>query len=196
MIELLKTLGLLFYAFFRTGLLAVGGGLATIPFLYDISDKYHWFTELELADMIAVAESTPGAIGVNAATFAGYRAAGIPGALTATLALVLPSYVIVLIIANFLTKFKENKLVATTFSVLRPMTVGLIAAASLNIIGAALVTSTSFELTAGYFQQINPVSAALVAIFTFVIIKFKKHPLIYIAAGAVVGIGLGYAGVM
>ena len=99
----------LFYEFFKTGLFAVGGGLATIPFLSAMTDKYTWFTKAQLADMIAVAESTPGPIGVNTATFAGYNAAGIPGAIIATLSLVLPSYIIILAISKALQKFRDNK---------------------------------------------------------------------------------------
>mgnify|MGYP003292622080 CR=1 FL=1 len=93
----------LFFEFFKTGLFAIGGGMATIPFLYDISDKTGWFTHDKLADMIAVSASTPGPIGVNMATFAGYMTRGILGALVATFALVLPSYIIILII--YLKKF-------------------------------------------------------------------------------------------
>lgn len=107
----------LFYEFFKTGLFAVGGGLATIPFLSAMTDKYTWFTKAQLADMIAVAESTPGPIGVNTATFAGYNAAGIPGAIIATLSLVLPSYIIILAISKALQKFRDNKYVNDAFTV-------------------------------------------------------------------------------
>ena len=116
----------LFYEFFKTGLFAVGGGLATIPFLSAMTDKYTWFTKAQLADMIAVAESTPGPIGVNTATFAGYNAAGIPGAIIATLSLVLPSYIIILAISKALQKFRDNKYVNDAFTGLRPAATGLI----------------------------------------------------------------------
>ena len=81
----------LFYEFFKAGLFAIGGGLATLPFLKQISLRYPWFTPNDLMDMIAVSESTPGPMGVNSATYAGFHAAGIPGALMATCSLVLPS---------------------------------------------------------------------------------------------------------
>ena len=130
--------------FFKTGLFAVGGGLATIPFLQDMADKYpHWFTNAELTDMIAVAESTPGPIGINMATFAGYRVAGIPGAICATLAIVLPSYVIICIISKILTKFASNKYVTGAFSGIRPAVPGLIVAAALPLLSASVLDSSA-----------------------------------------------------
>lgn len=87
----------LFYEFFKAGLFAIGGGLATLPFLKQISLRYPWFTPNDLMDMIAVSESTPGPMGVNSATYAGFHAAGIPGAITATCSLVLPSVIIIIL---------------------------------------------------------------------------------------------------
>ena len=136
----------LFYEFFKTGLFAVGGGLATIPFLSAMTDKYTWFTKAQLADMIAVAESTPGPIGVNTATFAGYNAAGIPGAIIATLSLVLPSYIIILAISKALQKFRDNKYVNDAFTGLRPAATGLIGAACYSVMVIALSGSTLFGL--------------------------------------------------
>ena len=108
---------LLFIEFFKIGLFSVGGGLATIPFLYDLANKYTWFDHNMLTDMIAVAESTPGPIGVNMATFAGFHSAGILGGIIATLGLILPSIIVIIIIANFLNKFKESKAVDSAFYV-------------------------------------------------------------------------------
>ena len=95
----------LFFEFFKTGLFAVGGGMATLPFLYDMADKTHWFTSAQLADMIAVSESTPGPLGVNMATYVGFSVSGIPGGIIATLGLVCPAVVIIIIISKFLNKF-------------------------------------------------------------------------------------------
>lgn len=136
----------LFYEFFKTGLFAVGGGLATIPFLSAMTDKYTWFTKAQLADMIAVAESTPGPIGVNTATFAGYNAAGIPGAIVATLSLVLPSYIIILAISKALQKFRDNKYVNDAFTGLRPAATGLIGAACYSVTAIALSGQHAFRL--------------------------------------------------
>ena len=111
---------LLFLEFFKTGLFSIGGGLATLPFLYDIADKYPWFDRAVLADMIAVSESTPGPIGINMATYVGYETGGILGGILATVALVLPSVIIIIIIAKFLNKFNENKIVKSAFYGLRP----------------------------------------------------------------------------
>lgn len=98
----------LFLEFFKIGLFAVGGGLATIPFLHQLAEKYTWFTVETLVDMIAISESTPGAMGVNMATYTGFTTAGIPGSLVATLGLVLPSIVIIIIIAHFLKQFSDS----------------------------------------------------------------------------------------
>ena len=106
----------LFWEFFKTGLFAVGGGLATLPFLQDMSDRTGWFTHAQLADMLAVSESTPGPIGVNMATYVGFSTGGVGGALIATLGLITPSVIVILIVAAFLKAFRDSKWV----SVLRP----------------------------------------------------------------------------
>ena len=102
----------LMYEFFKTGLFSVGGGLATLPFLYEMSNNHpDWFTHADIADMIAVSESTPGAIGINMSTYAGYKVAGIPGGILASFALALPCVIIILIIARFLARFRKSRLV-------------------------------------------------------------------------------------
>ena len=93
----------LFWEFFKTGLFAVGGGLATLPFLQDMSGRTGWFTHAQLADMLAVSESTPGPIGVNMATYVGFTTGGVGGALVATLGLVTPSVIVILIVAAVIT---------------------------------------------------------------------------------------------
>ncbi len=105
----------LFWEFFKTGLFSIGGGLATLPFLKAISLKYPWFTPNDLLDMIAVSESTPGPIGVTTATYAGFRAAGIPGAITATVSLILPSVIIIILVSRVLNKFRNSPLVKNAF---------------------------------------------------------------------------------
>ena len=135
----------LFYEFFKTGLFAVGGGLATLPFLNDICQKYDWFTEQMLADMIAISESTPGPIGINMATYAGYQAAGLLGSIVATCSLVAPSIIVIVLIARFLSKFNEHPLVKSAFSGLRPAVTGLIAAAAVSVMKLALLRIPAFE---------------------------------------------------
>ncbi|MBR0315786.1 MAG: chromate transporter, partial [Synergistaceae bacterium] len=118
----------LFWEFFQTGLFAVGGGMATLPFLYNISDRTGWFSHENLAEMIAVSESTPGPIGVNMATYSGYVTAGIPGAIISTSGLITPSIIIILLIAAFLKAFHDNKYVIGAFYGLRPASAAMITA--------------------------------------------------------------------
>ncbi len=176
---------LLCYEFFLTGLFAVGGGLATIPFLTDMAKNYpHWFTLSELADMIAVSESTPGPIGVNMATYVGYTTAGVPGALLASFSLLLPSVAVVLMVASVFKRYREHSLVQNTFSFLRPAVAGLIGAAALELFSLALIPNGQWHFGA-------------VAIFAVVVLlklhpKTKKaHPIIYILGSAVLGAVLG-----
>ncbi|MBQ4150628.1 MAG: chromate transporter [Clostridia bacterium] len=177
---------LLLIEFFKTGLFAVGGGLATIPFLQNMSEKYpHWFTSAELTDMIAVSESTPGPIGINMASFAGYRIAGIPGAICATISIVLPCYIIICIISKILAEFSNNKYVIGAFSGIRPAVPGLICAAVIPLLNTAVIDSTA----AGFLSSVR-IDAVLIFIGVFAAFSiFKKaHPLIFIALGATAGI--------
>ena len=182
----------LFFEFFKTGLFAVGGGMATLPFLYDISARTGWFTHEMLADMIAVSESTPGPIGVNMATYVGYVTAGIPGAVTATLGLVTPSVIIILLIARALKAFRENPLVEAGFYGLRPCSVGLIAAAGLLVVKLALFNPALYAESgklADLFNWKAIVLAAVLLVCTRYIKKLKGlHPIIFILASAVVGV--------
>ena len=168
----------LFWEFFKTGLFAIGGGLATIPFLKDISLKYPWFTPNDLLDMIAVSESTPGPLGVNSSTYAGFHAAGVPGALVATCSLVLPSVIIIILISRALTRFRDSRLVQDGFYGLRPASTALIASAGL------LVAKTTF--LAG--MAVRWPQVALAAVLLVATQKTDWHPVIYIAFAAVVGV--------
>ena len=125
----MMTLLRLMFEFAKTGLFSVGGGLATLPFLYEMSDATGWFTHADIADMIAISESTPGAIGINMSTYAGYTTAGVPGGILASLALGTPSVIIILIIARFLKSFRDNPLVEGAFYGLRPASIAMITAA-------------------------------------------------------------------
>ena len=132
------TLLTLAWEFFKTGLLATGGGLATLPFLQQMSVSHpEWFSLEMLADMVAVSESTPGPLGVNMATYVGYTVGGVAGALVATFALVLPSILVILIIAAFLKHYMNSPLVQRVFAALRPAVTGLIAAAGYAVIKLA-----------------------------------------------------------
>ena len=182
----------LFWEFFKTGLFAVGGGMATLPFLYDMSARTGWFTEAKLADMIAVAESTPGPIGINMATYVGFHTAGIPGAVIATLGLVTPSVIIILLIARVLQKFRQNKTVDAAFYGLRPCSVGLIAAAGLLVVKVAMFRFDAFEESGVFTDLFNWKALALAAVL-IVLTRYikpvkKLHPIFFILGSALVGV--------
>jgi len=192
----------LFFEFFKTGLFAVGGGMATIPFLYNMADSTGWFTRMDVDNMIAVGESTPGPIGVNMATYVGYltgaNEGGLPlallGAVVATLGLITPSIIIILIIASFLKSFRNNRYVENAFYGLRPASTGLIAAAGLSVIVSNLFfTETLSEgFSMAFFNWKGLGLAVVLWILTNKVKQTKKlHPIIFIGASAVVGIVLG-----
>ncbi len=180
---------LLMYEFFKTGLFSVGGGLATLPFLYEMSDRYpDWFTHADIADMIAVSESTPGAIGINMSTYAGFRVAGIPGGVLASLALALPSVIIILIIARFLARFRGNSMVEGAFYGLRPASIAMITVAGLNVAKVALVNLDAFAAS-GSIGDLFVWKALILAVLIFIgQRKLKWSPILFIALSAVVGI--------
>lgn len=198
----------LFWEFFQTGLFAIGGGMATVPFLQDISAKTGWYTAGQLADMIAVSESTPGPLGVNMATYVGYTVGseqlggpvmGIVAAIVATIGLILPSIVIIMIIAYFLKKFRESKVVDAALYGLRPASVALISAAGVEIVLFALLGAKNvYEILAAVTAGLDWLSlckalalAALVYVGTNRVKKLKKlHPIWFIVFSAVVGVVL------
>ena len=198
----------LFYEFFKTGLFAVGGGMATIPFLYNMADSTGWFTRIDVDNMIAVGESTPGPIGVNMATYVGYitgmNEGGLPfsvlGAVVATLGLITPSIIVILIIASFLKSFRDNRYVESAFYGLRPASTGLIAAAGLSVAVTNLfyTESEAFNAVITKWSDIfdpavvNWKGWALAAVLWVLTNKVKQtkklHPIIFILGSAVVGI--------
>lgn len=184
----------LFFEFFKIGMFAVGGGLATIPFLQQMCDKYDWFTPEELSNMIAIGESTPGPIGVNMATYTGYinglSYGGIPfgwvGGIVSTLGIVFPAFITVFIISKILDKFKDSRLVGDIFKGLRPAVAGLILTATLNIFKVSLFKS---------FPTPDIPALLLYAVLVFTAFKFKKlHPIIIVIIGAVIGMVIGGIG--
>lgn len=175
----------LFFEFFKIGLFAVGGGMATVPFMMELAEQYPWFTPAELANMIAISESTPGPIGINMATYAGFNAAGFPGALCATFSLVAPALIIIVIIARFMSDFSENKFVKGAFTGIRPMIASLIGYAvwQIAVITFADITGPKIIFR---FDAIF-ICAALLALFQWKPLK-KLHPIVWIALGALLGI--------
>lgn len=168
-------LATLFYEFFKIGLFAVGGGMVTIPFLFDLTKRFDWFTAQELTDMVAVSQSTPGPVGVNMATYAGYETAGILGGIIATLGLVVPSIIIVILVSKLLSRWAENVCVTNIMASIRPAVAALILQAGVELLKISVKD---------YF-------AALFGVAVFVLIYFyKKSPIFYIILSAVLGIVL------
>lgn len=187
----------LFWEFFKTGLFAVGGGMATIPFLYDLSDKTGWFSHNDLANMIAVGESTPGPIGVNMATYVGFLTGmrdngiltAILGAVTATLGLITPSVIVILIIAAILKSFRDNKYVNSAFYGLRPASTGLITAAGITVIMSTLVVIGGVTEHTFALNWKGLILGAVLWVLTNVVKQTKKwHPIVFIGFSALVGI--------
>lgn len=176
------------FEFFKTGLFAVGGGLATLPFLYAMGEATGWFNAQDVANMIAISESTPGPMGVNMATYVGFNCFGIPGSLVGPLALVFPSVVIIVIVSKVLNKFKESKLVQDVFYGLRPASTGLIIAAGLGVAKIALLHLDNFIDTKNIFNLFNYKAIILAVIIYFVLKKKDFHPILMVVASAIVGI--------
>ena len=183
----------LFFEFCKVGLFSIGGGLATIPFLTELGNRTGWFTAGQMADMIAVSESTPGPMGVNMATYVGFTTGGVPGGIIATLGLIFPSIVIILVISAFLQRFRQSKVVDSVFYGLRAASAALITAAMLQVAKIALMFH---EVEVPEYQVIKTElfywPAIILAVVIFVLIKFtplkKLHPICFIALAALVGI--------
>ena len=190
MLTYLANLALLFIEFFKTGLFAVGGGLATVPFIRDMGATYGWITEAEIANIIAIAESTPGPIGVNAATYVGYLVAGIPGAIFATLGLVTPSVIIIILVAKAIKKYSDSHLVQSLFKALRPAAIGLITAAGFSLLLTSLGVKANFlrfTFSANWYSLLKLGIYGVFTFFAFWKKTAKIHPLFYILAGGALG---------
>lgn len=193
MLTYLWNLLLLFFEFFKTGLFAVGGGLATVPFIRDMLATHEWVQDYEavIANIIAIAESTPGPIGVNAATYIGYIVCGIPGAILATLGLITPSVIIIILIAKAIKKYYDSHLVQSLFKALRPAAIGLITAAGFSLLLTALGVKANFVQFS--FEVNRWYTLLKLGIYgTFLFFAFWKktvkiHPLFFILAGGTAG---------
>lgn len=162
----------LFLEFFKIGLFSFGGGYATIPFLYNISEVYGWYTVKELTNMIAIASITPGPVGINVATYAGLKTAGILGAMAATISEMLPSFFLVIIVSKILNKFHQNFFVKSLLETLKP-------------ISCALLLSVTIGLLK---PQITDIKAMiLLAALLILSRKTKKDPLFYMLIAGLTG---------
>lgn len=165
----------LFFEFFKIGLFSFGGGYATIPFLYHISEVYHWYSLDELTQMVAVASITPGPVGINVATYAGLKSAGILGSALATTAEMLPSLFLVIIVSKLLRKFSDNFYVKSAIETLKP-------------ISCALLTSVAIGLLKPEIKDIK--SMILLGVLLLISWKSKKDPLFYIIIAGIAGVGI------
>ena len=193
----------LYWEFFKTGLFAIGGGMATLPFLKDIGASTGWYTYSDLMNMLAVSESTPGPIGINMATYVGYLVGGLPGAVIATLGEVTPSIIVILLIAVLLKNFQDNQYVNWAFYGLRPASTGLIGGACVAVmlevltfvhISAGGIVNT-FGLERGQIFNL-PALALAAGLLTNWVKKVKEwHPIVFIGLSAVVGVIFHFGGV-
>lgn len=182
----------LFYEFFKTGLLSFGGGMTAVKFLYELAERTDWFTIAEVTNMIAISESTPGPIGINMATYAGYAAAGVPGSILASLGFAFPSMLIVSIVYGFIRKYRDSMMFTSVFSTLRPAAIALMCSAFVSLSLVTLINVSAYE-TGGILAVFNYKSIILAAACFFAIRKFKLPSVAYIAAAAVIGIVFNFS---
>ena len=166
----------LFLEFFHIGLFSFGGGYATLPFLYHIADVQKWYTTKELSDMIAISSVTPGPVGANVATFAGFKTAGILGSFIATASVILPSLILIIIISKLLEQFKHNKYVRSVIYMLKPTGCGLLAAVGVDM----------------FINNINICGMILLAGLFVASLTEKRDPLFYLGVSALVGLIAGF----
>ncbi len=189
---------LLFIEFFKIGLLSFGGGYATLPFLYHISEHYHWFSGVELSQMLAISSITPGPVGLNVATFAGFKTAKLLGSIVATLAIMLPSFIIVLFISKVLKKFNDNFYIKSALYALRPAAAAMIAAVGVRLFRDSVLImpeNTVFSLaTVPDFIDIR--AFYLFLLLLFLSFKLKRDPLIYLLIGGIMGIALHFRDIL
>ncbi len=178
----------LYMMFFKIGLFSIGGGLATLPFLQEIANNYGWITSEQLLNMIAISESTPGPIGINTATFVGNTRAGVLGGIVATLGIITPSIIIIVIIAHYFQKFSEEKIVQAAFKGIRPAVTGLLGSVGVQVAIIALLNVELYKVTNNIGDLLSLNSILLFAFISIVMRKFDKHPIFYIVLAGLLGI--------
>lgn len=181
----------LFFEFFKIGLFSIGGGLASLPFLYELSEKSGWFTAYDISNLVAISEATPGPLGINMSTYVGYVTGKVMGALTAPVGLVFPSVIVIIIVAKFYNKFKESQMVKNIFYCLRPVSVALIATAAISVFRIAIANAGQ-KITLANISNIGSLlnyKAIILMIILAVLWKqVKKHPIIFIAISGLIGV--------
>ncbi len=187
----------MFWIFFKIGLFSIGGGYAMIPLINSELVAYGFMTQLEVTDIVAISQMTPGPFAVNAATFAGVKAMGVYGGIVTTLGVVLPSFIISLLLAKYFFKFEDNILVRRAMWGLRPAVTGLIAAAAVLMALPALFGAEGFTGIdwGGLLQNIDIPSALIALASGIAIMKFKVSSILVIGIAAVIGLLLGLIGI-
>ena len=174
----------LYATFFKIGLFSVGGGYAILPFLFELADNSGgWLTIEMVGNMLAVSQSLPGAIGANISAYIGLTYAGIPGGYTAAFALATPSIIIIMIVARTLKAFKESAAIQNLFSGLRPAAAGLLSAAAFGAIAMSMWNAAAPV----WYEYLRWKETLIFLLVFFLVIKLKKHPIVYILAAGVVG---------
>ncbi len=182
----------LFLTFAKVGTVGFGGGLAILPMIYQGVRRFTDITSAQFANLVGISQATPGPIAVNAATYVGFLAAGVPGALASTIGVSLPSFVIVSLVVRFIEKFKDSRLVVGAFVGIRPATIGLMASALVYVSESALLKcdfkDVDFSTIVSALSSVN-VAAVIMAIATIVLAgKFKMGPIPVIAIMGVAGV--------
>lgn len=178
----------LFLEFFKIGIFAVGGGLAVIPFLYELIARYGWFTADSLSDMIAISQTAPGPVGINLAAYSGFEAAGVLGSLIAVFSVVVPSFIIVCCIYKSTERIRTNDITISAFYGIRPAVAGLIAGAAFLTFKLTFLNLQYIDISKYFVDCINIEAVALYCVILLCLCFLKKpHPMWFIAGGAVVG---------
>ena len=176
--------------FAKIGFFSLGGGYATLPFLYHMSEVYGWFSPLELSRMLAISSITPGPVGLNVATFAGFKTAGILGSIVATMSIMLPSFFMIIIISKMLKKFKDSPCLCSVMYALRPATAAMLAAVALRLFRDAIIRNPDFSgFNFLHMQNFIDIKGFLLLVILFILsLRLKKDPLVFLAFGAIAGI--------
>jgi chromate transporter len=171
----------LFFAFFKIGLFTIGGGLVAIPMMQDYVNRYHWVSETEFIDMIGISQSTPGPIGINMATYVGQSQYGLLGSVVVTFGMVLPSFIIIALIAKFLKHFNDNKWVVASLASIRPVVVGIILASAFFIAQVSIMNMDAFNVDHNWAKLFDIKSTLVFLVLFFAMFKIKLHPILYIS---------------
>lgn len=162
--------------FFKVGLFSLGGGYATLPFLFHIAEKYGWYSSKELTQMFAVSSITPGPVGINIATFAGFKTAGLFGSLAATFSVILPSLILVVIVSKLFKKFKCNFYTQASLYALKPATCAMIAAIGVKLLKDSVIP-----------EKFDVFAFLLFVVMFLISLRYKKDPLFYLVFAALAG---------